>query len=54
MTTEERYAEAIRKLGGASGLLALPDSVKMILAGITDLEGKTFILEFVASFYGKE
>lgn len=54
MTTEERYAEAIRKLGGASGLMALPDSVKMTLAGITDLEVKTITLEVVASIYGKE
>lgn len=54
MTLEERYAEAIRKLGGASGLLALPDPIKAILKDTTDLERKVWVFEWVAAYYGKE
>mgnify|MGYP006872986400 FL=1 len=47
MTTEERYQAAIREIGGAAGLLSLPEDVKNILKETTDLETKTEMLEMI-------
>lgn len=46
---EQRYADAIRSIGGTFGLLALPDQVKQALAANVDLETKVKMLELVAS-----
>ena len=46
---EKRYQDAIRKCGGAAGLLALPDGVKAVLKAVTDLEIKTALLEMIAT-----
>ena len=48
MTTEERYKQAIKKIGGADGLLALPESAKHILRQTDDLETLTKMLESIA------
>ena len=48
MTTEERYQAAIKKIGGAAGLLNLPEDVKNILKETMDLETKTEMLEMIA------
>ena len=52
-TLEQRYSEALKKIGGASGLLNLPDDVKAVLKGNYDLETKTKMLEAVAEAIGK-
>ena len=49
---EKRYQDAIRKCGGAAGLLALPDGVKAVLKAVTDLETKTALLEMIAATKG--
>lgn len=48
MTIEQRYQAAIREIGGAAGLLCLPDDIKRILKSTTDLETKTKMLEAIA------
>lgn len=50
---EQRHSEALKKIGGASGLLNLPDDVKAVLKGNYDLETKTKMLEAVAEAIGK-
>ena len=46
---ELRYADAIKKIGGAPGLLSLPKSVKDVLKSNCDLKTKTEMLEMVAN-----
>ena len=48
MTVEQRYQAAIREIGGAAGLLGLPEDVKNILKETMDLETKTELLEAIA------
>ena len=48
MTTERRYQEAIKKIGGAASLLCLPEEVKDVLKKTMDLETKTQLLEAIA------
>lgn len=48
MTVEQRYQAAIREIGGAAGLLNLPEDVKNILKETMDLETKTEMLEAIA------
>ena len=48
MTVEQRYQAAIREIGGAAGLLSLPEDVKNILKETMDLETKTEMLEMIA------
>ena len=50
---EQRYAEAIKRIGGTFGLLALPEEVKKVLMGYYDLETKTKMLEMVADAMNK-
>ena len=52
MTTEARYKNAIRQIGGAAGLLHLSEEVKQILRETTDLEVKTEMLELIAQDKG--
>lgn len=51
--TEQRYAEAIKRIGGAAALLSLPEEIKSILMGYYDLETKTKMLEKIADALGK-
>lgn len=46
--TMSRYQIAIRRLGGAPGLLSLPESIKEVLKETTDLETKVLLLELIA------
>lgn len=48
MTEEQRYQAAIREIGGAAGLLSLPEDVKNVLKETMDLETKTELLEAIA------
>jgi uncharacterized protein YPO0396 len=48
MTTAERYQAALKKIGGAAGLMNLPDQVKEVLKSTTDLQIKTEMLEMIA------
>lgn len=48
MTVEQGYQAAIREIGGAAGLLSLPEEVKDILKETMDLETKTVLLEAIA------
>lgn len=48
MTVEQRYQAAIKEIGGAAGLLSLPEDVKNILKETMDLETKTELLETIA------
>ena len=50
---EQRHTEAINKIGGAAGLLNLPDEVKEIVKGNYDLETKTKMLEAIAEAMSK-
>ena len=50
---EQRYSEAINKIGGTFGLLALPEEVKKVLMGNYELETKTKMLEMVAEAKNK-
>lgn len=50
---EQRHTEAIKRIGGVSGLMNLPDEVKAILKNNYDLETKTKMLEAVADALGK-
>lgn len=47
-TLEQRYHEAIKRIGGAVGLLALPRSVQEILKACNDLESKVKMFELIA------
>lgn len=53
MTTTERYQKALKKIGGAAGLLSLPDQVHEVLKSTTDLETKTTMLELIAEALDK-
>lgn len=44
----ERYQRAIKRIGGASSLLALPEQIKKALREARSLEAKTKILEAIA------
>lgn len=48
LNLEKRYQDAIKKIGGASALLGLPDEIKTILKSTTNLETKVNILEEIA------
>lgn len=48
-TLEQRYADAIKAIGGTFGLLALPDQVKQALSTPVDLATKVKMLEAVAA-----
>lgn len=48
-TLEQRYGEAIDRIGGTFALLALPELVKQALSATVDLETKVKMLEMVAS-----
>jgi hypothetical protein len=52
-TLEQRYNEAINKIGGTAGLLNLPEQVKDVLKGNYDLETKTKMLEAIAEAMNK-
>ena len=45
---EARYIRALKRIGGAEGLLCLPEQVKEILKNTTDLVTKTKMLEMIA------
>ena len=45
---EIRYQNAVEKIGGAAGLLNLPEQVKNVLKNTTDLKVKVKILEEIA------
>lgn len=46
---EQRYSKAIERIGGAAGLLKLPEQVREVLSGNYDLETKVKMMEAVAS-----
>lgn len=48
MTLEQRYSKAIEQIGGAPGLLALPEWVKKRLQRNVRFERKVEMLELVA------
>lgn len=48
MTLEERYQDAIKRIGGALAILELPQQVQDILKRTTDLETKVEMLELIA------
>ena len=48
MTLVERYTLAIKKIGGAAGLLNLPKDVQDVLKNTNDLEVKVKMLEAIA------
>ena len=48
MNQEQRYAAAIKKIGGPAALLNLPEEVKKILRETTNPEVKTQMLELIA------
>ncbi len=45
---DQRYSEAIKKIGGAPGLQSLPKQIKEVLKGKYDLKTKTEMLEMIA------
>lgn len=47
MTLEQRWSEAIKRIGGAAGLLALPEQVQEVLKNTNDLETKVKMLELI-------
>lgn len=49
MTLEQRWSRALKKIGGAAGLLALPEQVRDVLKSTTDLETKVKMLELIAA-----
>lgn len=49
MTLQERQKKALDKIGGAMGLLKLPEEVRKIVADCPDYETKVKMLELVAS-----
>ena len=50
---EQRYADAIRAIGGTFGLLALPEQIRQALSARVDLETKVRMLEAVAAAKNK-
>lgn len=48
MTLQERQKKAIEKIGGAMGLLNLPENVREMIANCGDYETKVKMLELVA------
>ena len=52
-TLEQRYHEAINRIGGAAGLLALPHPVQEILKACNDLESKVKMFELIADQLNK-
>lgn len=48
MTLEQRYSKAINTIGGAAGLLNLPEQVKEVFKNTKDLETKVKMLELTA------
>ncbi len=48
MTLEQRYQDAIKRIGGAPELLKLPQQVQDILKNTKDLETKVEMLELIA------
>lgn len=48
MTLVERWAKAIREIGGAPVLLSLPEEVKNVLKNTTDLAVKVEMLELIS------
>ena len=53
MNQEQRYAAAIKKIGGPAALLNLPEEVKKILRETTNPEIKTQMLELIAERIAK-
>ena len=53
MTLDQRYHDAIRRIGGTAGLLSLPDPVKDILKNAKDLEIKVKMMEMIADKLGR-
>lgn len=45
---EMRYKKAIKDIGGAAGLLNLPDQVREVLKSTKSLEYKVKMLELIA------
>lgn len=52
-TMEQRYSEAIKKIGGTFALLNLPEEIKEVLMGNYDLATKTKMLEMIAEAKNK-
>lgn len=50
---EIRYQRAMKSIGGAEGLLRLPEQVRQVLKDTTDLDAKTRMLEAIAIAVGK-
>lgn len=48
MTLQERQKKALDKIGGALGLLNLPQAVRETIANCNDYETKVKMLELVA------
>ena len=48
MTLQERQKKALDKIGGALGLLKLPENVRKIISECPDYETKVKMLELVA------
>lgn len=48
MTLEKRWSKAIREIGGAIGILNLPEQVQDVLKSTSDLETKVKMLELIA------
>lgn len=48
MDLQKRYSDALKRIGGTTGLLSLPKDVQDILKSVTDLEKKVKILEAIA------
>lgn len=53
MTLEERYINAVNRIGGAFALLDLPEDVRKVLQVVTDFETKVAMLELVAKAMNK-
>lgn len=49
MTLEQRWNRAIKQIGGAAGILALPEQVRDALKSTTDLETKVKMLELIVA-----
>lgn len=48
MTLEERYSDALRRIGGAPALLSLPNYMKTLLINCSDFESKVKMFELIA------
>ena len=46
---EKRYEKAIQDIGGAAGLLNLPEQIKKLLKNVRDQETKVRLLEEIAA-----